>query len=128
MKLITAIITISIVVAGCAAGGIEWMGSDKNVGPRFVGDGVEFSVYVPRAHKVYIAGDFNNWSKLADPLYDEDHDGVWKIVLPLKPGRYEYKFIIDDDKWIADPGNPHQVDDGFGGRNSVVTVRVDKKR
>jgi 1,4-alpha-glucan branching enzyme len=127
MKVITLLIVTSLIIAGCAVGGSEWKGSEKDVGPRIVDEGVEFSIYAPRAHKVCIAGDFNNWSKLADPLYDEDHDGVWKIVLPLKPGRYEYKFVIDEDRWIADPGNPHSVDDGFGGPNSVLIVKSEKR-
>ena len=28
--------------------------------------------------------------------------------------------LIDAASWITDPGNPNQVDDGFGGFNSLL--------
>ncbi|HSG26878.1 MAG TPA: isoamylase early set domain-containing protein, partial [Candidatus Krumholzibacterium sp.] len=85
-------------------------------------DGVRFSLFSTRVEKVCIAGDFNNWSVTADPLYDREGTGLWSIVLPLPPGRYEYKFILDGEKWIADPGNEEEADDGFGSVNSVIVV------
>ena len=117
-----AVLLLLTVVTGCAISGRGWESSDKNTGPEFLDDGVRFSLYAPKAKKVCIAGDFNNWSKNADPMYDEDSDGIWTIVLPLKPGRYEYKFVIDGDRWVPDPANPHRVDDGFGGKNSIIVV------
>jgi len=122
-----ALLLLLTFVAGCSIAGRNWKGSDKDIGPELLSDGVKFSVYAPKAKKVFIAGDFNNWSKSADPMYDKDEDGVWTIVLPLKPGRYEYKFVIDGDNWIPDPGNPDRVDDGFGGENSVVVVTKKRK-
>jgi glycosidase len=47
--------------------------------------------------------------------------GSWSVELELDPGSYEYKFVIDGTDWVADPGNPNTVDDGFGGVNSVYT-------
>ncbi len=32
----------------------------------------------------------------------------------------QYKFVIDGTNWITDPGNPNQIDDGFGGFNSLL--------
>jgi len=31
-----------------------------------------------------------------------DEHGTWKITLPLTPGRYEYRFVVDE-KWETDP-------------------------
>lgn len=98
--------------------GAAWQGS----GPERVEGGVLFRIENPKAARVNIAGDFNGWSSTSDALYDREGNGVWTIVLPLKPGRYEYKFVIDGKKWIHDPSNPARVKDGFGGYNSVVTV------
>jgi 1,4-alpha-glucan branching enzyme len=92
-------------------------------GPRLVEGGVEFVCFAPKAHRVAIVGDFNNWSTSADPMYDRDEEGAWSITLPLQPGRYEYKFLVDGDKWIPDVGNPKKVKDGFGAYNSVVEVK-----
>jgi 1,4-alpha-glucan branching enzyme len=94
-----------------------------STGPRGVETGVQFICYAPKAHRVVIVGDFNNWSITADPMYDREEKGAWSITLPLLPGRYEYKFLIDGEKWIADPGNPKKIKDGFGAHNSVVEVK-----
>ena len=91
--------------------------------PKITSEGVLFSLYAPRAKRINIAGDFNNWSKSADPLSDRDGDGVWQVTIPLKPGRYQYKFVIDGKRWVTDPENPNTVDDGFGGKNSIVIVK-----
>lgn len=97
-------------------------GSDKDIGPQVVEGGIEFTIYAPKAKRVMIAGDFNNWSTNADPMYNRSGEGVWTITIPLPQGRYEYKFYLDGEKWIPDPGNPEVVDDGFQGLNSVLIV------
>lgn len=110
-------------VNGCGTGVPAWERDvDERSGPQVMADGVQFSLYAPDNKRVQLAGDFNNWSTMADPMYDRKGDGVWTILIPLEPGRYEYKFYIDGEKWIPDPGNPERVDDGFGGLNSVITV------
>ncbi|HUJ09236.1 MAG TPA: glycogen-binding domain-containing protein [Verrucomicrobiae bacterium] len=81
---------------------------------------VEFKIKAPDASKAYLAGEFNDWSETALPMTKQT-DGVWMASVALKPGRYQYKFIVDD-KWTPDPDNPDQTDDGYGGSNSVVNV------
>jgi len=107
---------------GCGAGKGPSGGAEPSAGPQITPQGVRFSIYSTKIKKVNIAGSFNNWSMTADPLYDRDGSGMWSIVLPLPPGKYEYKFIIDGDEWIPDPANPTTTDDGFGGYNSVISV------
>jgi hypothetical protein len=51
-----------------------------------------------------------------------NEDGSWQVKIRLRPGRFEYKFAVDGDEWIPDPANPDAVEDGFGGRNSVLVV------
>ena len=114
----------STLVPGCGPGVPEWRREvAPATGPEITPQGVQFSIYAPRAKRVNIAGDFNNWSKTADPLYDREGSGLWTIKIPLPPGHYEYKFVIDGEKWIPDPGNPEEVDDSFGGLNSVLIVK-----
>ena len=108
--------------AGCGVAGGPAGSVEPTAGPQITAEGVRFSLYSTKVKKVNIAGSFNNWSMTADPLYDRDGSGMWIIVLPLPPGRYEYKFIIDGKEWIPDPANPTTTDDGFGGYNSVISV------
>lgn len=90
--------------------------------PTIVEGGVRFSVKSPDAKKVTIVGSFNQWDTDKDVLSDPEGDGIWNIVLPLKDGRYEYLFLIDGEKWLLDPTVP-SVDDGLGGRNSVIHIK-----
>jgi 1,4-alpha-glucan branching enzyme len=92
-------------------------------GPKSVPGGILFTFYAPKAHKVAITGDFNNWSTTADPMYDREQEGLWSITLPLKAGHYEYKFLVNGEKWIPDTGNPRRTKDGFGAFNSVIEVK-----
>jgi 1,4-alpha-glucan branching enzyme len=90
--------------------------------PRQTAAGVTFSVEAPQAQSVHLAGTFNNWSTSADPM-KKGAGGRWTIIKPLPPGSHQYKFVIDGgSQWLADPANPEGTDDGFGGKNSLVTV------
>jgi len=80
---------------------------------------VTFSCEAPGAAAVYLAGEFNGWSDSGALMAETD--GVWTVVLPLAPGEYQYKFVVDGN-WQADSGNPSTTEDGFGGQNSVVRV------
>lgn len=84
---------------------------------------VRLVVVQPGARSVHIAGDFNGWNPARTPL--EPHaGGAWTVTLPLQPGRYAYQFVVDGDRWIADPFAAEQNDDGFGSRNAVLDVRA----
>lgn len=65
---------------------------------------------------VFLSGSFNNWSTGGLPM--TKNGDLWQVTLPLKPGRYEYKFIADG-KWFRDPENVLKTDDFCGGFNSV---------
>ena len=83
---------------------------------------IRLVVMQPGARTVQVAGDFNGWNPARTPLEQVSH-GAWTVTLPLKPGRYEYMFVIDGGQWIADPFAAEQNDDGFGSRNAVLEVR-----
>jgi 1,4-alpha-glucan branching enzyme len=121
-RIIALLLTSAAVLAGCASTRGPDSMPEPTTGPRITPQGVMFTLYSTKIDKVNIAGTFNNWSMTADPLYDREGTGMWSIILPLPPGKYEYKFIIDGKEWIPDPANPTTTDDGFGGNNSVITV------
>jgi 1,4-alpha-glucan branching enzyme len=79
-----------------------------------------FSYRDGTAKNVSVAGDFNQWNATANPM-QKDSSGVWTASIPLKPGKYQYKFIVDNN-WKQDPRNPDTADDTFGGKNSVKTI------
>ncbi len=90
-------------------------------GPAMTTDGVSFTFSAPQATSVAITGSFNSWDAHGDALAGPDPKGLWHIVLALPEGRYEYLFLVDGSKWQTDPAVP-QVDDGFGGKNSVIVI------
>jgi len=84
---------------------------------------VQFELKSTEAHSVYLVGDFSGWDPLKIPLNDADHDGVWRVKIPLrKDHSYTYNFIIDQERWIPDPEADLTVDDGFGGSNSMINL------
>lgn len=83
---------------------------------------VRLVVVQPGARVVQAAGDFNGWNPSRTPL-EQTAEGAWTVTLPLEPGRYEYQFVVDGDRWIGDPFAVEQSNDGFGSRNAVLDVR-----
>jgi hypothetical protein len=85
---------------------------------------VQFSLKINdnKAHTVAIAGDFNGWNPQANVLEDPEGDGIWTGTLNLKPGRYEYMFVLDGEKWFPDPNALRYVKDGFGNRNAILEI------
>ncbi|MGE0469188.1 MAG: hypothetical protein AB7L09_17080 [Nitrospira sp.] len=77
----------------------------------------------PEARSVSVAGDFNGWNPSYTPLERSD-GGMWTATIPLKPGRYQYMFVIDGKEWIADPLAPEEATDGFGSQNAVLDVGI----
>jgi 1,4-alpha-glucan branching enzyme len=81
---------------------------------------VHFELFSPNAHEVCIAGTFNDWEPDTGKM-SQQPDGKWVRNLTLKPGTYEYRFVVDG-KWEADPNADHTVMNPYGERNSLLTV------
>ncbi len=81
---------------------------------------IEFTLKSPSARSVKLAGDFTNWEKSPVEMMHL-RDGVWSAVIPLEPGLYSYRFIVDG-KWCDDPRSNQHVPNPFGGENSVIHV------
>ncbi|MGA1874310.1 MAG: AAA family ATPase [bacterium] len=88
--------------------------------PQKVEGGVLFSFYSPHALSVYLTGDFNKWIPDAEPLFNLSGNGLWQKVVPLPPGRYQYKYIVDGN-WQLDPANPDKCS-GPLGNNSYFEI------
>src|ERR1041384_7734506 len=81
---------------------------------------LEFVFHDDSALSVSLVGDFNRWDT-RDVGFVRDESGVWRtrIESPVA-GRYQYKLVVDESRWIEDPANLMKAPDGFGGYNSVL--------
>ncbi len=76
----------------------------------------------PRAKKVTIVGEFNNWNREATPL-KRLKNGDWSVTLELQPGRqYRYRYLIDDSLWENDWFADRYVPNPYGGDDSIIEV------
>lgn len=83
---------------------------------------IEFSYVNTNAAEVLLAGDFNGWEGVENPM--SLTAGVWRAYVNLTNGFYEYKFVVrlngqTNFSFIRDPENPM-----YGGTfsNSVAVV------
>ena len=81
---------------------------------------VEFKLVAPDAKEVYLVGEFNDWNASQYRLRRYKH-GTYKKKLQLKPGRYQYLFLVDGE-WLTDPEHLEKTPNPFGSENSVITV------
>ena len=125
------LILIVFIFSGCSLSFIK-----KRLSPPYkVNGGILFQYEAPSARHVNLAGNFpdNEWLKHGDKvdvMRDDGEngdkiakDGIWSIVKVLPPGRYEYKFVVDRNTWIIDPKALESIDDGYGGKNSILIVK-----
>ena len=79
---------------------------------------VEFRLDRPEAQTVGLAAEFNGWKSQA---MSKGQDGIWTISVPLSPGTYGYKFLVNGSEWLFDPPNTERkrVDNI---ENSAITV------
>jgi 1,4-alpha-glucan branching enzyme len=81
---------------------------------------VDFQLNAPDAKKVVLTGDFTSWDSNGITM-KRQKNGLWKTDLKLPTGRYEYKFIVDNE-WWTDPQNSNTIATSLGVVNSVKDV------
>ena len=85
---------------------------------------IEFVIHAGPGHEsVCLAGSFNDWDPTRKPLVDKKGDGVYRGILMLAPGEYEYKFVVDG-KWCIDENNPCVASNDLDTLNSVIKVEA----
>jgi 1,4-alpha-glucan branching enzyme len=92
--------------------------SEQRVPTQFVLDARD----LPTARSVSLVGDFNDWNVTATPLTLEN--GAWVATMSLLPGRHVYAFVVNGEKWIADPRAPQATDNDFGRPGSVIIIQA----
>ncbi len=71
----------------------------KFMGAHFITEnrkrGVRFTTWAPRASKIYVIGDFNNWElKEEYSMKKINERGIWSLVLPKLEEGIKYKFAV----------------------------------
>ena len=107
--------------AGTAASGSNGAAAGAPVLVRFVFE-------ARGAHRVAVAGSFNDWKEEALRLESDDDapgtsagGGLFVATLPLPRGTHEYLFVVDG-RWVADPLMAERRPDGFGRQNSLLRL------
>lgn len=80
---------------------------------------IVFKIYCPEAKEVFLAGDFNNWDEHSLPMIKRE-DGVWELAQELKPGEYQYKYLVDGN-WETD-NQQELVANQFGTMNNIIRI------
>ena len=80
----------------------------------------QFTYYQKGLESISVVGGFNDWDSDSTAL-KEVSPGVWMVSVLLRPGVYEYQFILNGKQRVTDPTMP-QTSSDFGSPNSVVTV------
>ena len=81
---------------------------------------IRFEYDNPHATSVSLAADFTDWAANARPMRRSKGDGPFVTTVPLPPGEYEYKFVVDGE-WREDP-KADPVPNHFGTHNSRLTI------
>jgi glycosidase len=122
-----AFIAAQVLAASVAMGEVVQEKTDDGYVATFKFDVNESDVQPGMIQSVHLAGSFNGWNGGALSMTDPDGDGVFTVELPLQPGEYQYKFVINGDRWITDPTDDAdlRVGDNYGGQNSGVVIGPD---
>lgn len=72
------------------------------------------------AEEVRVTGDFLAWEKEGIRL-SHDGRGVWRTLLRLEPGEYQYRLLVDGE-WKDHADATGRVANPFGSENCVLKV------
>jgi len=86
----------------------------------YAGTPHRFRIEADGAREVALVGDFNGWNPQAAPMRNRG-DGWWETEVTLPAGSHQYAYWVDG-ALVTPPEARVTVDDGFGGRNGLITV------
>lgn len=137
-RTVFATLAAAALLAGC--------GNHQNDNPVEPGNGLVNHTFTyvkpasaPAVTSVNLAGSMNGWSSSATAM-TQKANGSWQVIVPLAPGTYMYKFVMNGSTWPnnmcndATWGNAANggkidaavttcADDGNGGQNAVLTIQ-----
>lgn len=84
-------------------------------------EAVLFEYFDPAAKVVTLAGEFNQWNPTGKPM-KRSPGGLWTVTMRLAPDTYQYKFVINGERWEEDPLNLTRIGNEHGSFNSSIQV------
>jgi len=72
-------------------------------------------------HTITLTMTYTDESAPPDRRDDPDHPARLRGNAPLRAGRYEYKLLLNGNRWLDDPGNPRKAPDGLGGFDLYIS-------
>jgi len=84
---------------------------------------------VGEATAALLLGEFNNWDANNGITLKKQKDGSLKATADLQPGSYQYRYLLNDGRWVNDERADHYVHaNGFAAENCVITVLEEEKK
>lgn len=78
---------------------------------------------VGNATTALLLGEFNNWDANNGITLKKQKDGSLKATADLQPGIYQYRYLLNDGRWVNDASADRYVQaNGFSAENCVITV------
>jgi 1,4-alpha-glucan branching enzyme len=81
------------------------------------------------AKSASVVGAFNDWNPNVDAMSRATPDAALSCSIDIPGGRrYQYRFLLDGDRWTNDPHAHDYVPNEYGGHDSVLdlTARPDR--
>jgi Glycogen recognition site of AMP-activated protein kinase len=76
----------------------------------------------------YLMGSWDGWQRPGISMVRQPGETpTWKVEVELPPGEHQFRYRIGDD-WFNDPSADRTVENGMGGKNSVVVVEEAPER
>lgn len=79
--------------------GTAWGATDNRDGT------VTFALHAPGKRFVSVTGDFNGWDPYAD-MMNYSPDGTWWLTRPVSNGVWQFQYVIEGRRFLADPYSP----------------------
>ncbi len=97
-------------LAGKSTTAYKYMGAHRAVNEDGY-EGVIFRVWAPHALTVSVAGDFNEWNIMADPMTKTDERGIWECFIGNVKQFDSYKYVVEtpwfEKQYKTDPYSFH---------------------
>jgi len=95
--------------------------AERPASPIVEGRSLRFVLHDHDARDVRVCGTWDGWARPVRARLIEPGCFEARLEDP-PPGRHEYKYLVDETRWIEDPDNPRRTPDGYGRLNSIVDL------
>ena len=83
---------------------------------------VTFTVKAPDAEKVFVCGDFNDWSQVENELKKLKNGNFKGTIDVQKDNTYEFKYLVDGNWVNEEQADSYKWNEFAAAENSVLEV------